>query len=421
MNALMDVGDIEAMLEDRIESLCHELLPNGIKQGHEWCTSNLTDARTGSYSLRVHVGNGAKRGWWKDFSSHEGGDALKLVAAVLFGGDIKRAIVWAKSWLRLDDEDPQRIEQHRLEARGRAEGRAAEAEKERGRAIAYARARWHQGVPIAGTPVEAYLVGRGIDFRSLGKAPGVIRYHPALQYGYQGPKGPGMVAMITALDGTHVATHRTWLRPDGSGKADLGLDARGRPNDPKKVMGPYWGGHIPLWKGVHRCPLKDIPAGTDVYVSEGIEDGLTAACADPSLRIIAGISVGNFVDIALPAQMGALIFLKQNDPAGSEADRMMTRAVKAHRAQGRKVLFVMPPKGVKDLNDLARMGGGVMASGAPLGDRRFRPKPPPLTREDMREMHRAGEGVANIVLKAKYRDPAVTLADVRLALFGSPR
>jgi hypothetical protein len=168
--------------------------------------------------------------------------------------------------------------------------------------------------------------------------------------------------MITNLAGEHIATHRTWLKLDGSdkaGAAELGLDDRGRPNDAKKVRGKYLGGHIPVWKGVQACPLRDVADGTDVYVSEGIEDGLTAAMADPSLRIIAMIALGNLAALELPPQIGRLIILKQNDPPGSKADQAMKRAVTHHRAAGRRVCFVTPPKGVKDLNVLTDMRGAA--------------------------------------------------------------
>lgn len=356
-SSLISVGDIEAMLKDKVDSLVHALLPNARVDGREMCVGSLGGEP--GQSLRIHVGNTSRRGWWKDFSSGEGGDCLGLIAAVQFGGDIKRAVPWAKSWLGLDDQDPARIEQQRAEIRAGAEDRARRAEQEREAIRASARARWMQGQPIMGTPVETYLRHRGIDLARLGKVPGVLRYHPALQAG-AGPdavKLPAMVAQVIGLDGGQRAIHRTYLKPDGRGKADAadGLvpDAKGRV-DAKRALGNYWGGHIPVWKGVHQCTLRDIPEGTDVYVSEGIEDGLTAACADPRLRVIAMLSLGNLMAIELPPQMGRLIILKQNDAPGSKAAQLLQRCVTHHRAAGRRVLFVEPPSGAKDLNEVAQ-------------------------------------------------------------------
>jgi ABC-type cobalamin/Fe3+-siderophores transport system ATPase subunit len=50
---------------------------------------------------------------------------------------------------------------------------------------------------------------------------------------------------VVNLEGRHIATHRTYLQPNGNGKATL-LEA-------KKAIGKYQGGFIPLWKGEHDC------------------------------------------------------------------------------------------------------------------------------------------------------------------------
>lgn len=355
--AIVDIETIKDGLLMRLESLIHEIFPNARKEGHEMCVGSI--AGEPGQSLRINISNGPRRGYCRDFSANQSWDPLNLVRDAMMGGDKGRAVAWAKSWLGLDGADPARLARHRIEVEARAAERRAEAEAERIASIERARRRWHEGAPIAGTLVETYLRSRAIDLRALGRAPGAIRFNPALQYGWQGPKLPAMVAMITLLDGSHCGTHCTWLALDGRGKAGadiLGLDRRGRPNDAKKVRGQQVGGHIPVWKGAFRGPLREIPAGTDVYVSEGIEDGLTAACADPTLRIVAMMNVGNFLTMELPPQMGRLILLRQNDPPGSDAARTVREGVKHHRAQGRKVLFVDPPAGTKDLNDLAQAG-----------------------------------------------------------------
>lgn len=361
MSGPLEVSEIASMLTDRIDDLVSYLFPNAMRQGPEMCVGSLAGEK--GQSLRIHVGRNSRRGVWRDFSADQGGDALELVCLARFGGNKKEAIQWAISWMGLDSRDPERLQQYRLEARAAREKRDAIAEAERNKRIASARARWHQGVPIAGTIVETYLQGRGIDLRALGKAPGAIRFHSQLQYGWAkdgAPKLilPGMVTMITALSGQHIATHRTFLKPDGSGKADardgIPPDAKGRPGDSKKVSGPYTGGHIPVWKGTQSCPLRDIAPGTDIYVSEGIEDGLTVACADPSLRVIAMVALGNLMALELPPQIGNLIILKQNDAPGSDAAKLLARAVSHQRAQGHRVLFVEAPQGVKDLNDLVQ-------------------------------------------------------------------
>lgn len=356
--ALLAVSDIEEMLASRVESLCFELFPNGRKDGHEFRVGSL--AGEPGQSLAVRLIDGAKpAGTWRDFNpgcvSRDRGDLLWLVACALFGGDLGKAVQWAKSWLHLDDRDPARIERHRLEAQQRAVDRAQEAADRLRRTIASARKRWHIGVPIAGTPVETYLAGRGIDLRQLGRQPGALRFNPRVQHGYGDDAQilPAMLAMINNLAGEHIATHRTWLVVEPGGTVRKAGPRDGVPK-PKKVLGPFEGGHIALWKGAcGTMPLRDIPAGTDVYVSEGIEDGLTAAMARPALRVIAGISVANMAALELPPQLGWLVILAQNDPPGSEAEATLRRAIATQRSRGVRVKVARPPPGVKDLNELA--------------------------------------------------------------------
>jgi hypothetical protein len=356
------VSDIEAMLSRRVETLCWELFPNGHVEGGrtEFRIGSLAGEKGQSLGVRLRDGR-VPAGTWKDFSGgavqgRDQGDCLWLVACALFGGELAKAVAWSKSWLQIDDLDPARIERHRLEAQAARAASEREADQAVARTRASARKRWHMGVPIGGTIVETYLAGRGIDLRALGKQPGALRFNPSVQCGYGDSAVllPAMLAQVNALVGEHIATHRTWLKGDGSGKADAADGLHGKS---KKVLGLYRGGHIPLWKGAcGSMPLRDIPAGTDVWCSEGIEDGLTAACADPSLRVVAGISVGNFADLELPEQMGWLIFLAQNDAPGSDADKALSRAIAAHRARGRRVKVARPPRSAgKDINELAQL------------------------------------------------------------------
>ena len=369
MNAhrsMMTVGEIAAQLNDRAEEVFYDIFPGAVRDGPELCVGDLHGAA--GKSLRLHIGPG-KRGVWKDFAGGEAGDVLKLIQLTVAGGDMGRAVAWAKLFLGIDEGDRAAIEKHRIEAAAAREKSTKAAADQRERVRKSAVARWHEARAIVrGDPVWRYLAARAIDLDRLGRVPGAIRFHPDLQYGASTPggpapyRGPAMVAMVNALDGAHIATHRTWLTERGgvwskAGAAELGLDSRGQPNDPKKVLGSPMGGHIHLWKGGVDRPFRDVPEGTDIYVSEGIEDGLTAAVADPSLRVVSMLALGLLANMALPEQMGRLILLKQNDPPGSDAERALMRAVKTHRAAGRTVLFVQVARaGCKDLNDLARLG-----------------------------------------------------------------
>ena len=85
---LIDVSEIARMLDARADTLVRELLPDGKRRGHEWVARCPWAMHENLGSFSVHIG-GAKSGVWKKFNSGEHGDALDLVARVLFGGDKK--------------------------------------------------------------------------------------------------------------------------------------------------------------------------------------------------------------------------------------------------------------------------------------------------------------------------------------------
>lgn len=84
-----DASEISRMLAGQIRTLAPELLPNGRRDGHEWRVGSLAGER--GQSLGIHL-TGSRAGVWCDFASGERGDALGLVAAVLFAGDIAAAL-----------------------------------------------------------------------------------------------------------------------------------------------------------------------------------------------------------------------------------------------------------------------------------------------------------------------------------------
>jgi hypothetical protein len=88
--------EIARALADRIESLCNDMLPNGVRQGSEWCVGSINGEA--GQSLRVHL-NGEKLGVWCDFAEESNrGDALDLVEAVK-NLSTPAAMDWARQWL----------------------------------------------------------------------------------------------------------------------------------------------------------------------------------------------------------------------------------------------------------------------------------------------------------------------------------
>jgi hypothetical protein len=216
---------------------------------------------------------------------------------------------------------------------------------------------WHHAVPMLATPSQMYLAGpRAIDFGKIGRLPRAIRYMPDCWHRAHRTKVPAMVTAIMGLDGRHLATHITYLAYANGGwdKAKVALDSDGRPVKPKIIRGSFGGGHIPINKGVCRAPLKDITAGTPVFISEGIEDALTIAMAKPEARIIAAATGGNIGDVDLPPQCGPITIIGQNDPDGSGGDVGVEKSIGALQLRGYSVSCMWPKEGFKDFNDQLR-------------------------------------------------------------------
>jgi len=358
---LAEVRVISARLRERAREIAMDLLPNGYEEkGRHWRVGSI--AGEPGQSLCIDI-SGPSKGKFFDFNPGHGdpeeGDMLDLVRLVRFGGRMRDAMAWARSYLGLDDLDPNRLAHEQATIRRRQVAAEAEQRKRAERMVRHARALFvpQAGcVPIVDTPAEWYLANRGIDLSFLevnGQryTPRALAFHPAVLCTELGKDIhlPALIARIINDAGEHIGTHRTWLAQDAAGnwgKAPLAC--------PKKVLGDYAGGYIPLWKGACRKTLSAIDAGVDVLMSEGIEDGLSAACARPEHRVIAGISLSNFGNIVFPPQMGRLVILQQNDPEGSKAEQALERAIAQQQARGATVALAPPPAGYKDLNDLLR-------------------------------------------------------------------
>jgi hypothetical protein len=183
---------------------------------------------------------------------------------------------------------------------------------------------WNAAGPTQGTPVETYLVARGLHLI----APPTLRFHAGLKH----PAGgiwPAMVALVTrGSDDTPLAIHRTFLARDGSGKA---------PVDPQKMMlGPCSGGAVRLG-----------PSGDRLMIAEGIETALSAmqATGKPAW---AALSTSGLRALDLPDHVRDVIVLADGDDAGEAAAH--DRALRWKR-EGRRVRIARPPQGT-DFNDV---------------------------------------------------------------------
>lgn len=267
----------------------------------------------------------------------------------------------------MDFTDPAKIrEAEEARARREAEQEAeSDAKRKRGAAM------WFGAAELAKTPAADYLAGRGIRLGQLGAWPSSLRYVPDAWCRELQERGepreackiPAMIAGVWRLDGVMLGCHRTYLDIGGLYADPRQPVRKAALTDAKLTLGPSLGGYIPLQKGESKKSLAQVPEGTDIYLSEGIEDGLSVALGKPEARVIAGVSLSKLGAVQLPPQMGALVMIAQRDPDDSAAAAAFERAIAAHQKQGRTVRLMWPPEGFKDFNDLL-MGKRMMANNA---------------------------------------------------------
>ena len=163
---------------------------------------------------------------------------------------------------------------------------------------AYARALWEQAVDAQGTVVETYMKSRGIT----APAPAALRFHPSLKHRDSGKVLPAMVVAVTTWPGTYVvAIHHTYLRPDGSTKADV---------DPDKMsLGPIRGGAVCLG-----------PLAPKMAITEGIEDGMTIL-QETGMSVCAATSASAMRSMVLPdlPMAAEVVVCSDSDPVGQRA------------------------------------------------------------------------------------------------------
>jgi hypothetical protein len=203
--------------------------------------------------------------------------------------------------------------------------REAERRAEAMKRAEQARRLWQEAQPIGGTPAATYLRGRGIRC----DLPPSLRFAPACWHGATATRWPALVARVEGGDGC--GAHRTYLAPDGRGKA---------PIEPARAMlGATAGGAVRLSDGQGR-----------LVVAEGIETGLSllSGLLDGPATVWAALSTSGLRGLRLPARPGRLTIATDGDEPGRAAAHAL--AERAH-ALGWAVGILDPGTGA-DWNDI---------------------------------------------------------------------
>jgi putative DNA primase/helicase len=194
---------------------------------------------------------------------------------------------------------------------------------------------WRDTQRGAGTIVARYLASREIV---CDQWPPGLRFHPRCprpkdDVGNFVPPLPAMVALVEHVERGPVAVHCTYLRRDGSGKADI--------EKPKAIFGPVGGGAVRL--GAPR-------EGQWLAIGEGLETTLSVAVAC-SIPAWAALSAGGIKNLLLPPEATHVVICADHDASGT-GERAAHEAAAWWLAAGRRVRIAKPPDCGADFNDV---------------------------------------------------------------------
>lgn len=213
-------------------------------------------------------------------------------------------------------------------ARRRAEDEAEATKRER-----QALACWTGALPVHGTMAETYLRGRGVTC----PLPDSLRFHPACWHGATAQRLPALVARVDGLP--RLAVHRTYLRPDGTGKAEV--------DPPKAMLGAALGGAVRL------CDRQG-----PLVVAEGIETALSLSSGllRGPVTVWAALSAPGMAGLRLPNGIPhKLTIAPDGDTAGREAAHKLAERASA---VGWAVSLLPAPDG-RDWNDILMLKGAA--------------------------------------------------------------
>jgi hypothetical protein len=250
-----------------------------------------------------------------DHEEGEGGGVLDLVCRER-GGTRRDAHDWIRDELRLVDADESSRQPH--------------VGTDASRKCRFALKTLAATRDGAGTHAETYLRGRGF----AGPIPPSLRFHPKLKHTDSGLFFPTMVAGVQEPDGKVIAVLRTFLLPDGRGKA--------RVNRPKMALGRLEDGAIRL-----------APAEKALGLAEGIETALSAMQLF-EIPVWVALSCGRFASVAIPDDVVELQIFADNGAKGLEA---ADRAARHFASLGKRVFVRRPHPRFGDWNDALRKIG----------------------------------------------------------------
>lgn len=327
---MLSASELADRLARDAEAVCRHYLSAGRRAGNYWIVGDTANSK--GKSLYVHL-SGPRAGRWADAATSEYGDLLDLVRETCGLVDFRDVADEARRFLNESQPDPAH---HTLALARRGDAQtyppAERPADERAQRL------FRMTQPLAGTLADSYLRQRGI-LRATQHAS--LRFHPCCYYRDLTTGAtialPALIAAVTDPAGTITGVHRTWLDPDGDGKAKI--------EDPRRALGGLLGNAVRF-----RVPIHG--PGSVLAAGEGLESILSLSHVMPAMPMVAALTANHLAAFGLPSGCMRLYIAADADAAGRHGIERLSR-----RAQERGILPLVLSPELGDFNeDLRRLG-----------------------------------------------------------------
>ncbi|MFU0504863.1 DUF7146 domain-containing protein [Pseudaminobacter sp. NGMCC 1.201702] len=322
---MLTASELADRLTRDAEAVCRHYLSNGHRAGNYWVVGDV--ANNVGRSLYVHLA-GPRKGRWTDAATGQYGDLLDLVREACGLGDFRDIADEARRFL--SEPQPKPSSSRSGDTPDYPLGNRPASER--------ARRLLRMTQPLVGTLADSYLRQRAILRASLHPA---LRFHPSCYYRDlvtgRTTSYPALIAAVTDPVGAVTGVHRTWLDPDGYGKAKV--------HTPRRALGGLLGNAVRFDFPVHG-PVPVMAAG------EGLESMLSLVAVMPGMPMVSALTANHLAAFRLPAGCLRLYIAADADAAGRNGIEALSR-----RAQSLGVLPLVLTPQLGDFNeDLRRLG-----------------------------------------------------------------
>ncbi|MEN0117828.1 MAG: toprim domain-containing protein [Agrobacterium cavarae] len=322
---MLAASDLADRLAKDAEAVCRHYLSAGRRAGNYWLVGDVGNNM--GRSLYVHLA-GPRAGRWTDAATGQFGDLLDLMRETCGLVDLRDVADEARQFLSLPRQEPGSTRRTDAQNTGAVDRPASER----------ARRLFRMTQPLADTLADSYLRGRGILRASSHPA---LRFHPSCYYRDlvtgRTSSYPALIAAVTDCAGAITGVHRTWLDPDGAGKAKV--------NDPRRALGGLLG------NGVRFCFPVNAPVPV-MAAGEGLETMLSLSHVMPRMPMVAALTANHLAAFRFPPGCRRIYIAADADAAGRHGIEGLSR-----RAQECGILPLVLSPELGDFNEDLRWLG----------------------------------------------------------------